>query len=218
MLKRIAVLGSGQGTNFQAIAEEAKCGKLPIDIRLVISDKREAFILKRAENFGIKGVFINPKKFSEREEFDKELEKELVKEKIDLVVLAGFMRIISPYLVRKFKWQILNIHPALLPSFKGVEGIKEALDYGVKITGVTVHFVDEGVDTGPIILQEAVKVEDEDNEETLAARIHTLEHRLYSEAIRLFVEGRLEIVGRRVKIKEDKPQTIDHRHQTLDYS
>ena len=202
-MKRIAILGSGQGTNFQAIAEAVRSGQPAVDIRLVISDRKDAFILKRAENAGIKKLFIDPKKFSGREEFDKEIEKNLLSEKIELVVLAGFMRIISSYLVKKYKGRMINIHPALLPSFKGERGIKNALDYGVKVTGVTVHFVDEGVDTGPIILQEAVRLEDGDTEETLAARIHTLEHRLYPEAIGLFVEGRLEIVGRRVKIKNE---------------
>ena len=201
MQKKIAVLGSGQGSNFQAIAEAAKSGQLPVDICLVISDKVDAFILNRAENFGIKGVFIDPKKFPGREEFDREIEKNLIREKIDLVVLAGFMRIISSYLVRKYKGRMINIHPALLPSFKGVQGIKDALDYGVKVTGVTVHFVDEGVDTGPIILQEAVKINDGDTEETLATRIHALEHRLYPEAIHLLVEDRLRIEGREVKNK-----------------
>lgn len=201
MLKKIAVLGSGRGTNFEAIAEAVKSGRLPVDISLVISDNKDAFILKRAGNFGIKTLFIDPKKFSSREDFDRELERHLVKTKIDLVVLAGFMRILSVSLVRNYKGRILNIHPALLPSFKGRHGIKEALDYGVKITGVTVHFVDEGVDTGPIILQEAVRVKDEDTEETLALRIHALEHRLYPEAIRLFVEGRLKIEGRKVRIE-----------------
>jgi len=202
MQKKIAVLGSGQGSNFQAIAEAAKSGHLPVDICLVISDKADAVILKRAENLGIKGVFIDPKRFSIREEFDKEIEKNLIREKIDLVVLAGFMRIISTYLVRKYKGRIINIHPALLPSFKGVHGIKDALDYGVKVTGVTVHFVDEGVDTGPIILQEAVRINDEDTEETLAIRIHALEHRLYSDAIRLLTEDRFKIEGRKVKNKK----------------
>ncbi len=200
MLKRIAVLGSGQGTNFQVIAEAVRSGQPAVDIRLVISDQSGAFILKRAENFGIKKLFIDPKQFSGREGFDKEIEKNLLSEKIDLVVLAGFMRIISSYLARKYKGRMINIHPALLPSFKGVHGIKNALDYGVKVTGVTVHFIDEGVDTGPIILQEAVRLEDGDTEETLASRIHALEHRLYPEAIALFVEDRLKIEGRKVRI------------------
>ncbi len=201
MLKKIAVLGSGRGTNFEAIAEAVKSGRLPVDISLVISDNKDAFILKRAGNFGIKTLFIDPTQFPSREDFDRELERHLVKTKIDLVVLAGFMRILTSSLVKHYKGRIMNIHPALLPSFKGRHGIKEALDYGVKITGVTVHFVDEGVDTGPIILQEAVRVEDEDDEETLASRIHALEHRLYPEAIRLFVEGRLKIEGRKVRIE-----------------
>ncbi len=202
MHKKIAILGSGRGTNFQAIAEAVKSGRLPVDICLVISDREDAFILKRAENFGIKGLFIDPKKFPSRGEFDKELGKNLLKEKIELVVLAGFMRIISSDLVREYKGRMINIHPALLPSFKGAHGIKEALDYGVKVTGVTVHFVDEGVDTGPIILQEAVKIEEGDTEDSITSRIHAVEHRLYPEAIRLFGENKLEIKGRKVIVKK----------------
>jgi len=196
----IAVFASGRGTNLAAIIKAVNKGTIKASLSLVLSDNKGAYALKRAKRAKIKTAFIDPKQFSSREDYDTEVIKVLEAENIDLIVLAGFMRIISPVLIRRFPNRILNIHPALLPSFKGAHGIKDAFDYGLKITGVTVHFVDEEMDSGPIILQQAVKIKDEDNLETLEAKIHKIEHRIYPEAISLFVEGKLKIEGRGVTI------------------
>ncbi|MDP2913564.1 MAG: phosphoribosylglycinamide formyltransferase [Candidatus Omnitrophota bacterium] len=196
----IAVLCSGNGTNLQAIIDSVKSGYVPAKIALVVSDNKSAFSLTRARTAGIETFVLDPKDFKTREEFDKEVVKNLKKKDVGLVVLAGFMRIISPYFIKEYKNRIINIHPALLPSFKGTRGIKDALDYGVKVTGPTAHFVDEKLDNGPIILQAAVEVKGDDTEEALSQRVHKAEHRIYPEAIKFFVEGRLKIEGRRVKI------------------
>jgi len=197
----IAVLASGNGTNFEAIVSSVEKGKLKnATIKLLISDKKDAFVLKRAEKHKIKSLFIDPKIFESRILFDKEIVRIFRKEKIGLVVLAGFMRILSPYFVKAFKNKILNIHPALLPSFKGKSAIKEAYEYGVKVTGVTIHFVDNGVDHGPIIFQKALKIKEKESLDSLEIRIHRLEHRLYPEAIKLFIQRRLKVSGRKVTI------------------
>ena len=194
----IAVLCSGNGTNLQAIIDNVKIGYIPAGIKLVISDKKEAFALERARKAGIETITLDKKDYKNREEFDKNIVKHLKKNNIGLVVLAGFMRLLGPHLIREYKNKIMNIHPALLPSFKGTHGIKDALDYGVKITGVTVHFVDEHLDNGSIILQKYVDIRDDDTEEILLERIHKEEHKIYPEAIKLFVEGKLKIEGRKV--------------------
>ena len=197
----IAVLASGRGTNFEAIAKAVKRGFIRARLKLLITDKENAGVRERAKKFAVKDIFIDPKNFKSRQDFDREVVKILKKEKINLVVLAGFMRIITPYFVRAFKNRILNIHPAILPSFGGVNAIERAYNYGVKVTGVTVHLVDEGIDTGPIILQEALKIREEESLQSLEERIHKLEHRLYPLAVKLFLEGRLKIKGRKVEIK-----------------
>ncbi|MBI4975033.1 MAG: phosphoribosylglycinamide formyltransferase [Candidatus Omnitrophica bacterium] len=196
----IAVLCSGSGTNLQAIIDSVRNGYIPAKIALVVSDEGRAYALERASNAGIETLILNAKDFKSREDFDKEIVKNLKKRNVELVVLAGFMRLMSPYFVKVYKNRIMNIHPALLPAFKGTHGIKDALDYGVKVTGPTVHFVDEKLDHGPIILQKAIEVKDDDTEETLLERVHKEEHVIYPEAIKLFVERRLEIEGRRVRI------------------
>jgi len=197
----IAVLASGKGTNFEAIARSVKRGGLAnIKIKLLISDKRNALVLKKARKYKIKEMFINPKGFRSRLLFDKEIVKILKRERVELVVLAGFMRILSPYFVKSFKNRIFNIHPALLPSFKGESAIKEAYEYGVKVTGVTVHFVDNDVDHGPIIFQEALKIKEGESLESLEKRIHRLEHKLYPETIKLFIRGCLRVHGRKVMV------------------
>lgn len=196
----IAVLCSGNGTNLQAIIDAVKSGYLAARIALVISDNASAFAIDVAEKAGIETLVLNPKDFKTSEAFDKEIIKAIKAKGADLVVLAGFMRIMSPHFIKEYKDRIMNIHPALLPSFRGAHGIKDALEYGVKVTGVTVHFVDEKLDNGPIILQKAVEINDDDTEETLLARVHKEEHKLYPKAVKLFVEGRLRIEGRRVKI------------------
>ncbi|MCM8760775.1 MAG: phosphoribosylglycinamide formyltransferase [Candidatus Omnitrophica bacterium] len=196
----ISVLCSGSGTNLQAIIDSVRSGYIPAKIALVVSDRKDAFALERAKKAGVETLVLNPKDFRSREDFDKEVVKNLRARNVGLVVLAGFMRLLSPYFIREYRNKIMNIHPALLPSFKGTCGIKDALEYGVKVTGPTVHFVDEELDHGPIILQRAVEIKEDDTPETLLERVHAEEHRIYPEAIKLFVEGRLKIEGRRVRI------------------
>jgi len=202
MMVNIGVLASGRGTNLQAIIEAVEDGRIEGKIKIVISDNSDAYALKRAEQNNIDTQYIDFKSFKNREDYDKEIIKSLEEKKIDLVVLAGYMRILSPYFIRTYKNKIINIHPALLPSFPGLHAHKQAVEYGVKVSGCTVHFVNEGVDSGPIILQKAVEVKDDDTEESLAERILREEHRIYPQAIQLFSQGKLIIKGRRVFIKE----------------
>jgi phosphoribosylglycinamide formyltransferase-1 len=197
----IAVLCSGNGSNLQAIIDEAGRGYIPAKIALVVSDNARAFALERASKAGIKTLVLNAKDFASREKFDREIIKNLRAERIGLVALAGYMRILSGHFIKEYKNKIVNIHPSLLPSFKGTHGIKDALEYGVKVTGPTVHFVDEKLDHGPIILQKAIEVKDGDTEKSLLARVHREEHKIYPKAIKLFVEGKLKINGRRVTVK-----------------
>ena len=194
----IAILCSGGGTNLQAIIDAAKKGYIPARIALVVSDNKDAFALKRAKDAGIETLVLNAKDFKTREAFDKEIVKNLERRNIELVVLAGFMRLLSPYFVSQFPNRILNIHPALLPAFPGLEAQRQALEHGVKFTGCSVHFVDENLDAGPIILQAAVPVLDDDTVETLSARILKEEHRIYSEAITIVLSGRWRLEGRRM--------------------
>ncbi|MBU0759133.1 MAG: phosphoribosylglycinamide formyltransferase [Candidatus Omnitrophica bacterium] len=196
----IAVFCSGNGTNLQAIIDAQKKGFIKADIRLVVSDMAECFAMKRAEKAGIKTFLAEKKNFSSQKDLEAAILKKLKEEKIDLIVLAGYMRLLSPDFIKEYKNKILNIHPSLLPSFKGTRGIKDAFLYGVKITGPTVHFVTEDMDAGPIILQSAVAVMEDDTEETLAEAIHREEHKIYPRAIQLFVEGRLRLEGRRARI------------------
>lgn len=198
---KFAVFASGHGTNLQAIIDAVKKGKIKAQLALVISDNPKAYALKRARKARIKSVFINPRVFTDRKSYDRQMLKYLRCEKIDFVVLAGFMRILSEGFVRRYQGKILNIHPALLPAFRGSEAIAEAFKYGVKVTGVTVHFVDVKVDSGPVIFQEAVGVKSDDTLATLAEEIHKVEHRIYPQAIDLFARGRLQIKGRKVLIR-----------------
>lgn len=197
-MANIAVFASGRGTNLQAIIKAVKKGKIKANLALVVSDVKKAMALKRAKRAGIKQIFIDPAAYPTQGTFEQEILKHLEAEKIDLIVLAGFMRIVGKTLLDRFPDKILNIHPALLPSFKGVRGIQEAFEYGAKITGVTVHFVDAKMDHGPTILQGVVKIEDADTLESLEKKIHRLEHKLYPEAVRLVTEGRVKIDGRKV--------------------
>lgn len=203
---RLGVLASGSGSNLQAIIDYIKCGNLPCEIAVVISDKPEAYALKRAELNGIKTEAVQSKTFQNREDFDTQLVGILKDHNVELVVLAGFMRVVTRILINAFPMRIMNIHPALLPSFPGLHVQEKAIEYGAKFSGCTVHFVDEGVDTGPIIIQAVVPVYDNDTEETLSARILKEEHRIYPYAIKLFAEGRLEVKERRVSVK-DHPKT-----------
>lgn len=198
----IAVLCSGNGTNLQAIIDKVTSGYIKADIALVISDNKDAFALKRALKAGIENIFIDPKAFKSKEDFDKEIIKRLKAKDTGLVVLAGFMRLLGDEFIKEYRNRIVNIHPALLPSFKGRHGIKDALEHGVKITGATVHFVNEELDDGPIILQSAVEVKEGDTEESLLERVHKEEHRIYPEAVKLFTEGKLKVEGRIVRIKK----------------
>ena len=199
-LLKLGVLISGNGSNLQSIIDHIEKGSLTAVIKIVISNNPNAYGITRAKKHGIPFVVLKNGDFKNKEEFDLELIRILESKCVDLVILAGFMRIISPTILKAFPQKIMNIHPALLPSFPGIHGQKQALEYGVKISGCTVHFVDEGVDTGPIIIQSAVQVFDDDTEETLAARILTDEHRIYPQAIQLFAEGKIEIKGRKVRI------------------
>lgn len=196
---RLAVFVSGSGTNLQAIIDAQIRS---VEIVVVVSNNPSAYAIERANRHNINVEVIDHKQYSSREEFEKEIIRRLESYKIDFIALAGFMRILSPVFIRAYKNRIMNLHPALLPLFPGIHAAKQALDYGVKFTGCTVHFVDEGVDTGPIILQSVVLIYDNDTEETLLERIHKEEHRIYPEAIRLFAEGKLRIEGRRVFVSE----------------
>lgn len=196
-VKNIAVLASGQGTNLEAILTAIEESRVAARVVLVISDRAAAPALERARRRGIKALHVEPKFYRTREEFDSAVVGELRQAGVALVVLAGFMRLLSPVLVRAFPLQIMNIHPALLPSFPGTDGVEQALAYGVKVTGCTVHFVDEGLDTGPIILQEAVPVLEGDTVETLHQRIHAAEYRLYPRAIDLFCRDKIRVEGRK---------------------
>jgi len=197
---RFAVFASGRGTNLQAIIRAVKKGKINAELALVISDNKDSYALKRAKRAKIKTLVIEAKNFSSREDYDAEIVKILEQERIDFIVLAGFMRIITSVLISKFRNKILNIHPALLPSFKGTHAIADAFNYGVRFTGVTVHFVDEKMDHGPIILQGLVKIKEDDTAESLEAQIHKVEHKIYPQAIQLFVEGKIKFEGRKAKI------------------
>jgi phosphoribosylglycinamide formyltransferase-1 len=198
MTKRIGVLLSGRGSNFEALAESVSGGRIPnAEISIVLSNKPGAPGLERARSRGIPARAI-PSKGLEREAYDRQVMDVLYEYKVDLICLAGYMRLLSPYFVAAFPQRIINIHPSLLPSFPGLESQKQALDYGVKFAGCTVHFVDENLDAGPIILQALVPVHDADDEQTLAERILNEEHRIYSEAVKIILEGNYKIAGRRV--------------------
>jgi len=199
-MKNLGILLSGRGSNFEAIARNIEAGRIPARIRVVVSNREDAPGLALAKKMGLTGRFI-PSHGKEREAYDREVVAVLREFQVDLVCLAGFMRVLSPYFVREFPHRILNIHPALLPAFRGVDAQKQALEHGVKLTGCTVHLVDEGVDTGPIVCQAVVPVLDDDTVETLSARILKEEHRIYSEAICLLVEDRIQIEGRRVLVR-----------------
>jgi phosphoribosylglycinamide formyltransferase-1 len=198
----VGVLASGRGSNLQALLDACAAPGFPARVVVVISDREQAAALERARAAGVEALWVDPKDFADRESFDAALVRELEARKVALVCHAGFMRILSPAYVRAFAGRALNVHPSLLPAFPGLHAQRQALAHGTKVAGATVHFVDEGVDTGPIVLQASVPVEPGDTEETLSARILAEEHRLYPAALRLFAEGRLEVVGRRVIIKE----------------
>lgn len=194
----IAVFASGKGSNFLAIVKSIKTGKLKTNLSLLVCDNPSAPVLKKAKLAKIDSALVKRDDFASLEDFENKIIEHLKQKKIDLIVLAGFMRILSKEFVRKYKSRIINIHPSLLPSFKGTEGIKDAFDYGVKVTGVTVHFVDEKIDHGPIIIQMPVEIKRTDSLEKLEQKIHKAEHLIYPQAIQLFVSGKLKLKGRKV--------------------
>lgn len=199
---KIAVLASGSGSNLQAIIDEIKSGFLPVELALVLSDKPQAYALQRAEAAGVPTKVLLPADFASREDYDAELVRLLKASGAEAVALAGYMRLVTPVFLQAFPHRVLNIHPALLPSFSGLHGQRQAFEYGVKVAGCTVHFVDEGMDSGPIILQAPVPVLEDDDADSLAARILEQEHIIYPLALRLLAEGKLHIEGRRVRIAE----------------
>jgi len=197
---KIGVLVSGRGSNLQAIIDAIKNKELNAEIAVVLSDNPKAFALERASKAGIETAVIELKKFKAKDDYESEIVKTLKAKKAELVCLAGYMRIVGPAILKEFKAKIINIHPSLLPAFPGLHAQKQALEHGVKVSGCTVHFVDEGTDTGPIIIQSAVPVLEHDSEETLSERILEQEHKIYVEAIKLFSERRLVLEGRTVRV------------------
>lgn len=200
---KIAVLASGRGSNFQAIIDAIESGDISAEISLLITDSKRAFAIERAKKHGIEHLVMTPEEAVSRDAYYQSIASVLEKKGVRLIVLAGFMRVIGKPLIDAFPSRIMNIHPALLPSFPGLHGQRQACDYGVRISGCTVHFVDEGIDTGPIIMQAAVPVKDNDTEETLSERILKAEHKIYPAAIKLFAQGRIQVVGRKVQIKDN---------------
>jgi phosphoribosylglycinamide formyltransferase-1 len=206
---RVAVLASGRGSNLQAIIDSIEAGQVQAQIVCVISNKRDAVALERARKYGIKDLFIDPKPFmgrpDSREAYDRSFLEILQQHEVELVLLAGYMKIVTAVLVNAYANRMMNIHPSLLPSFPGLEVQKKAIDWGCKLAGCTVHFVTDGVDEGPIIIQAAVPILGDDTPETLAARILVQEHKIYPRAVQLFAEGRLKVEGRRVFIDAANP-------------
>lgn len=199
---KIGIIASGRGSNLQAIIDNIKSGRLDAQVNVVICDKANAYALERAKKAGIPTVSILRADYADKNAFEQAIIDCLKVYNVHLVVLAGFMRIISQTFIRQFPNRIINIHPALLPSFPGLHAQQQAINYGAKLSGCTVHFVDEGMDTGPIIMQKAVDVDSDDNEASLAEKILTCEHELYSKVLQLYAEGRIEVVGRKVVIRK----------------
>ena len=206
---RVAVLASGRGSNLQAVIDAIEAGRVQAQIVVVISNKKNAVALERARKHGLKDLFVDPKPFAgrpdSREAYDQSLLEILQQHEVELVLLAGYMKIVTAVLVNAYANRMMNIHPSLLPSFPGLDVQKKAIDWGCKLAGCTVHFVTEGVDEGPIIIQAAVPILDGDTPDTLAARILVQEHKIYPRAVQLFSEGRLRVEGRRVFIDDAKP-------------
>mgnify|MGYP001458649863 FL=1 len=206
---RVAVLASGRGSNLQSVIDAIEAGQVQAQIVAVISNKKDAVALERARKHGIKDLFVDPKPFAgrpdSREAYDRSLLEVLQQHNVELVLLAGYMKIVTAVLVNAYANRMMNIHPSLLPSFPGLDVQKKAVDWGCKLAGCTVHFVTEGVDEGPIIIQAAVPILDGDTPDTLAARILVQEHQIYPRAVQLFAEGRLRVEGRRVFIDDAKP-------------
>ena len=197
----LGVLVSGSGSNLQAIIDNIEKGLLDGVIKIIISNNADAYALVRAKKHNIPFVIINHSDFDNREDFDRKMIDVLKSFSVELVVMAGFMRLLTPLFLNAFPMKIMNIHPAILPSFPGIHAQKRAADYGVRFSGCTVHFADEGVDSGPIIIQAVVPAYDDDTDDALAARILKEEHRIYPQAVQFYAEGRIEVIGRKVRIK-----------------
>lgn len=201
-MKTVSFLASGRGSNFEACVKKIESGFIPANKGVLITDKENAGAMTIADNFSMQSYYVNPKEYKTREDHEKAIYKILKKHNTDLIVLAGYMRIMTPWIIKKYKNSMINIHPALLPAFPGVRSQKQALEYGVKISGCTAHFIDSGMDTGPIILQAHVPVLQSDTETTLSKRIIEKEHDILPEAVKLFCENRLHVSGRNVFIKD----------------
>jgi phosphoribosylglycinamide formyltransferase-1 len=203
---KFAVFASGNGTNLQAIIDAVKAGDIKAELALVFCDRHKAFALKRAKEAGIPTLVLLRKDYATPQSYERDIMIQLKGMQIDFIVLAGYMKIFTPFFIKQYPNRILNVHPSLLPAFKGATGIKDTFTYGAKVAGVTIHFVDDKMDHGPIIIQEAFRVSEHETLETLEERIHQIEHKIYPRAIAMFVEGRLKVTGRQVKIL-DKPST-----------
>lgn len=197
---RMAVFASGRGSNFQALVDAQQSGALGGEISILVCDKPQAPVVELAKSANVDVFAFQPKEYASKEDYEREIAAELQQRGVELIVLAGYMRLLSPSFVEFYNGRIINIHPSLLPAFPGKDAIGQALAYGVKMTGVTVHFVDGGMDTGPVIAQKAVEIKDGDTAETLAERIHAVEQRLYSEVVSWFAQGRISLNGRNVTI------------------
>lgn len=197
---RIAVFASGQGSNFQSLLDASRAGELDAEIVLLVCDKPQAFVVERARQAGVECYLFDPKAYARREDYEAEIAAELEKRRVDLVVLAGYMRLLTAVLVEPYAGRMINIHPSLLPAFPGKNAIGQAWDYGVKVTGVTVHFVDGGMDTGSVIAQKAVEIAPDDTLESLEAKIHAAEQRLYPQVVSWFAKNRVRAEGRKVTI------------------
>ncbi len=204
----LGVLASGRGSNFQSIINSINSGFLKARIAVLVTDNPEAYAIERAKNHNIESLIIQPKEFPDKDSYYSHLANELQSRGVELVILAGFMRVVGRPLINEFQNKIINIHPALLPSFPGLHGQKQAVDYGVKISGCTVHFVDEGVDTGPVIIQAAVPVYEDDTEDNLSERILKQEHKIFPQAIKLYSEGKIAVKGRKVIIKGHREDAV----------
>jgi phosphoribosylglycinamide formyltransferase 1 len=198
MKKNIAIFASGNGTNFETIARAVKKNKINANLAFLLCDKPDAFVLKRAKKLKVRVILINRDDFYSKEDFERAIIYNLKEDKIGLIVLAGFMRLLTSKFVKKYKNRIINIHPSLLPDFKGAHAIRDAFRARAKVTGVTVHFVEEEVDSGPVILQERLPIKNTDTLITLESRIHRLEHKIYPQAVKLFLDGKLKCSGRKV--------------------
>ena len=202
---KFAVFVSGNGTNLQAIIDAVKSGEIKADLALVFSDRRSAYALQRATAAGIKTLCLVRKDYATPQSFERDIVISLKEEGVDFIVLAGYMKVLSSFFIKTYPNAILNVHPSLLPAFKGARGIKDTFTYGTKVAGVTIHFVDDMMDHGPIILQQAFRVDKKETLKSLEARVHKVEHQVFPKAIALFVDGRLKITGRKVQVL-DKPR------------